>query len=396
MVEVTKTSEDVSVVVVDDSENSSKKISDSLSPSGYNVRAFREPGKALEFINDNGADLIILDDIIPSMNGFRVLQKLKEKVETRAIPVIFISSLREIEEKAKAISLGADDCIVRPINAYELRTRAESIIGLSSLKKEMLNRERLASIGRLAGGVAHEINNPLTGVIANLQLLRREIDRFGKKIFEELSQKGVKVNDLENLKESFYSEKGLKAKLDKFVDIAIDGGNRCSNVVGNLLEYSKPVKEDKIVAVSWDEVIEKTLPLLKRMKEENNINVTKDLPKDLPAVKGSLWELRQVTVSILMNAFQAVSLSEERNVSIRGYGEGGYVVLEIADSGVGIDEDKVNSVFDFFYTSRPEGEGFGLGLSVVNQIVMKYGGRVGIESSEGRGTTLKISLLPFS
>lgn len=395
MVEVIRPAGDISVIVIDDSANSCKKISDCLLKEGYSISCFQNPEDALNTMCEKGADLIILDDIIPICNGFKVLKKLKEKNETRAIPIIFISSLREIEEKSRAISLGADDCIVRPVNEYELLTRVRSLISISALKNEVLNRERLVSIGRLAGGVAHEINNPLTGVMTNLQLLRREVDRFARKFFEGLSEKHRFNNELKEFKSKFYSESGLKSKIDKLVAVAIDGGNRCSKVVGNLLEYSKPVKEDKIVPVQWEDVIEHSLALLRRMADENNISVNKVFEEKIPAVRCCLWEARQIVLSILMNAFQAVSESGEKNVDIRGYTEGRYVVLEIIDSGKGIEEDKVDSAFDFFYTSRSEGEGFGLGLSVVNQIVMKYGGKIGIETSKGKGTTIKVCLFPF-
>ncbi|RMF94425.1 MAG: hybrid sensor histidine kinase/response regulator [Candidatus Schekmanbacteria bacterium] len=395
MVEVVTPSKDINIVVIDDSEASCRRIKDYSSKDGYDVCTYTDPEKALDAIFEKKPDLIILDDVMPHINGFEILRILKGKDETSAIPIIFISSLREIDERTKAIKLGAEDCIVRPVNERELRVKVRNFLHLNKLKNEILNRERLASIGRLAGGIAHEINNPLTGVITNLQLLKKEIDRFIKKIFHLLEEKSVENEVVQNMKKELLEDNVIKEKLSKYITTAIDGAQRCSNVVSNLLEYSKPVRKEKIVAVEWKDVIESALSLLKKTIDDNNISVNMNFSEKKLCIKCSLWEAKQIAISILMNAVQASSQTRKRTININEYIDGEFIALEVSDSGYGISREKVNSIFDYFYTTRAEGEGFGLGLSVVNQIVMKYGGKLSIETSEGEGTAIRIYLPPY-
>ena len=392
MVDIIKSNENISVVVIDDSQSSRERISHILKESGYRILLFSSADEGIGYCERDGADLVILDDIMPDCNGFRALSILKDNVRTRAIPVIFISSLREISERAKAIELGADDCIIRPVSGLELKVRAKNLIGLKALRTEIMHRERLVSIGRLAGGVAHEINNPLTGVIASLQMLERQIPKFYDSLFSELERTGVSGESLEELKNKL-SEKGSPGeKIEKYVKLALKGGKRCSKVVGDLLEYSAPAKEEKIVAVRVNELVTKSLNLLKGSLHDEHVELHVEIPEDIPDVKGTWWELQQVLVSLLNNAVQAVKESEQKKVEVKGYVDKGMVMIEITDTGRGIPEKNLSAIFDLFYTTKAEGEGMGLGLSAVNQILMKYGGKISVSSTEEKGSTFRVHL----
>ncbi len=229
---------------------------------------------------------------------------------------------------------------------------------LMQLQSRMVNSEKLASMGRLAAGVAHELNTPLGGVLSLAMLVLEECDE--------------------------------SHPLRKDLEIIVKQALRCRDIVKGLLDFAHQ-SEGRAVETDVNSVIENTLALLERQASFQNIRIARNLKKDLPPVFIDPSQLQSVIMNIVMNAVDAMEgkglLTVETNVDEAGE----QVLLLISDTGKGI-PDKIKAlIFEPFFTTKRPGEGTGLGLAVVYGIVKRAGGRISVDSSPG-GTTFTVRL----
>jgi signal transduction histidine kinase len=230
---------------------------------------------------------------------------------------------------------------------------------LARMQLRMAQSERLASIGVLAAGVAHEINNPLGGILALTALA--------------LEQTAADDPRRENLEE------------------VVRQTRRCGEIVKHLLEFSR---QNRVIPeeVDLNALVGKTLALLERQAMFLNVRVERDLQGDLPRLVADGSQLQQVLINILMNAVQAMHEHGTLRVQSR-YDRGrDDVVLAIRDSGCGIPAEQIDRIFDPFYTTKESGQGTGLGLSIAYGIVSRHHGAIEVESAVGAGTTFTIRL----
>ena len=244
-------------------------------------------------------------------------------------------------------------------NWVDITERKQAEKREKQLQNELLLSSRLASVGELAAGVAHEINNPLTGVIGFSQLL-------------------------------------MKAKVRrenaKYVRIIHDEAGRVANIVKRLLVFSRQQKPERS-NISINEVIETTLALLAYELRTSNIKVDSRLDPDLPPITADAGQLQQVVLNIIINAEKEMELAHGKgNLLIKTERIGNNIRISFKDDGPGIDEKNLQHIFDPFFTTRAAGQGTGLGLSVCHGIVSEHGGRIYAESALGKGATFIVEL----
>lgn len=248
----------------------------------------------------------------------------------------------------------------------ELRVAYEKI---KETKSQLVQSVKLASIGELAGGVAHEINNPLTGVLNNVQLIR---------VIAE-SKSEFNLNDFKEL-----------------LSIIEESAIRCRSITQSLLDFSR-ASTGEFKLVSWNDITNKVTILIEHELKLKNIIVHKDLQPDLPWILGDHQLLQQVLFDIINNAAWAIrkkTSQEDGHIIIktRNFPEERKVSIFISDSGCGIPEENLGKIFEPFFTTKDVGEGTGLGLSISYGIINAHKGKIEVESEEGKGTTFKISL----
>jgi two-component system NtrC family sensor kinase len=239
---------------------------------------------------------------------------------------------------------------------------------LSNAQKQIHQSEKLASVGKLAAGVAHEINNPLTGVLTYSSFLSKRIR--GGEIHVNPNQEQV-VEDL---------------------DVIVHETKRCREIVKGLLDFSRQVPAQKC-DVSLNEVIQQTLSILHNELQLHNIEVILDLDQDLPVLFADYNQLEQVLINIIVNASDAIDENEGKiNITTRKGDCDGKpcVVVTIADNGHGISREDMTKIFDPFYSTKGR-KGTGLGLAVVWGIVEKHKGKVDVHSEQGKGTTFTLT-----
>jgi PAS domain S-box-containing protein len=234
----------------------------------------------------------------------------------------------------------------------------EDVTTRISLEEQLQQREKLSSIGLLAAGVAHEVNTPLTGVSSYTQMLLGMLNENDPK----------------------------RALLQKVRTQA----ERASDIVNNLLNFSRTGSAEQFAGVNVARVLDDTLQLLEPQLRRSQIEILKSYDSDAPEIYGNAGKLQQVFTNLLLNARDAIPDGGKIRVATTTADDGS-LVAEISDTGIGIAPENVAKIYDPFYTTKGVGQGTGLGLAVTYGIVQEHTGRISVESTPGHGTTFRIT-----
>jgi two-component system NtrC family sensor kinase len=235
---------------------------------------------------------------------------------------------------------------------------------LKQTQAQLVQSGKLAAIGQLGAGVAHELNNPVGGILGYAQYL-----------LEKVRKPDFKAEDFKACEKPLgYIEKEAQ---------------RCKTIVENLLKFSRRSPE-KFATLNINQVIEDTLAILSHQLMMKKIEVKKGLASGLRAVEGNANQLQQVFTNIILNAQQAMPHGGELSIITKGKDD--RVEVRLSDTGCGIPPENRDKIFDPFFTTKIDWKGTGLGLSVSYEIVQNHQGRIGVESQAGRGTTFIITL----
>ncbi len=434
------------ILIVDDNPKNLHLLQSMLAGQGYLVRAAKNGRLALQSVSHKVPDLILLDIRMPEMDGYEVCQNLKVAPDTKDVPVIFISALEDQEDKVRAFQVGGVDYISKPFRQEEVLARIKTHMSLSLAKKslekqnlnlqkeiderkqvekqlkkshdklnqtladlkktqaQMLRSEKLASIGQLAAGIAHEINNPTAFIASNLETLagyQEDLNRFIEQsrkltmISKEINAEKkipAAVNELVETLKSFGDEIDIdfiKEYMSDIVKESLEGTERIKNIVIALKDFAQP-GEGMLEDADIHQVLESTLEIVR-----NELKYKADIIKeygDLPLVKSYPRQLGRIFINILVNAVQAIEEHGEIRISTKANHEDGYVEIRIADTGMGIPEENLSKIFDPFFTTWDVGKGTGLGLSMVHGIVERLNGQVVVDSKLNCGTSVTIYL----
>ncbi|PYT02230.1 MAG: hypothetical protein DMF60_21960 [Acidobacteria bacterium] len=248
-------------------------------------------------------------------------------------------------------------------------TVGEDITEQKKMNEAVIHAEKLASIGRLAAGVVHEINNPLATIAACSEALTARVD------------------DLQDV--------ALHEDFSEYLQIIRDEAFRCKTITNSLLEFSHQRQADKL-AGDINQIIEQTLQLIKHHPKLGKMRIIRELDTSLPPVYVNEGQMKQIFIALMSNAFDA--LEADGSMTIRTHCHESeterLVCIELSDTGCGIPAQHLPRIFDPFFTTKPLGRGTGLGLSVCYGIVSEHGGRIEVDSSEGVGTTFRVLLPP--
>ena len=243
---------------------------------------------------------------------------------------------------------------------------------LKEIQARLVEFQKMASIGKLAAGVAHEINTPLGIILGYAQLL-----------LEEVPEGGDTHNDLQTI------EKQCKI---------------CRKIVSDLLRFSRHT-ESTVALLDVNQSIEEVVSVVEHTYKLDRVEIEKDYYPNLPTFRGDKEKIRQVFVNLLNNAFYAIGTDGTIRIKTSFDNENDEIVISVADTGIGIAPEKIDRIFDPFYTTKPVGKGTGLGLSITFSILQEHGGRIEVESppssawdiegKDAKGTVFIIHL-PFS
>jgi len=359
-------------------------------------------------------DIILTDINMPVMDGLAMSRAIRE-LDT-SVPIIVLSAFDQRDYLMEAINIGIDKYVVKPVISSKLsdallacahRLWAEAEIKQAqalledrineevrkSRKKDslMLQQEKLASIGQLAAGVAHEINNPIGFITSNLQRFKEYADSIiayhqaaDKIIAEEcpapLRQRLAEYGEQHEL--SY-----ILGDIQELIEQSLDGAQRVKQIVLDLKDFAHP-DENGIKEASLNKCIESTVNMVR-----NEIKFVADLILDLGELVPILCnpqQINQVITNLLLNA--AHSISERGTISVTTRMEGGHALLTISDTGCGIPPEILSRIFDPFFTTKEVGKGTGLGLAISSDIIQKHNGVITVTSEPGKGSTFTVTL----
>jgi len=273
----------------------------------------------------------------------------------------------------------------------------QSLRNLKQAQSQLLQSEKMASIGQLAAGVAHEINNPIGFIFSNMNTLREyisDIKQFTQQATEITSLLAAGDNAAAAGKAVFLQAWMKDADLgyilgdiDKLVAETVDGAERVRKIVLDLRTFSRADQGAKSTA-DINAGLQSTINLCWN-ELKYRCTVIKDLG-DIPEIVCYPMKLNQVFMNLIVNAAQAIK--DKGTVTIRTFQEGGWICVQVSDTGCGIAKENIAKVFDPFFTTKPVGKGTGLGLSIAYGIVTEHGGKIDIESEIGKGTTFTVRL----
>lgn len=355
------------ILIVEDDQASAEFLASLLDNEGYAVQAFPEAEAALQVLKDESLpDLILLDVMMEGMDGYEMCKLIKEDARLRYIPLIFISGKSSIEEKVLGLKLGADDYLVKPFRNKELLAKIQVLLRIKQLQDQLIHAERLAGIGQLAAGVAHEFNNLIGGMLgyAQLALANLEDRPMVEKAFSVIERSCFRARELtENL-------------------ILFSGSDNTPTGPGNLKQ-----------------VLDQCLHLLAKQLKDNRINVELDCRhQGLVALDGN--RLLQVMIPLFHNAVRALSVLEEegeRTIRIASSSREDRILIRFCDNGIGVAQEHQERIFEPFFSSHGalgsgETTARGMGLTIALGILSAHNGNIILKTSEAEGTCFEIDL----
>lgn len=362
------------ILIVDDVPTNLNVLMKFLQSTGFKVLVATDGMSALEQAEYTIPDVILLDVMMPGMDGFETCQRLKANPATQDIPVLFMTALSDTVDKVRGFDLGAADYITKPLHQEEVVARVQAHLALHRQRQEIerlreQDRVRYETLSQykdyLLNTASHDLKNPLSSIIMSVALLRRYLvigdERANEKI-DDIEHAAIYMRDL----------------ICNLLDLA-------------RLEMGVALVKDK---VSLSQLLTTSMKYMESLATEKRIALQLQQPDHDVGVPCDAFQINQVLQNLMSNALKYTA--EGGSVEVSTHTDDRYVYVHVADTGFGIPEPDMPHLFEKFYrvnTSEHRAPvGTGLGLSIVQEIVQQHGGEITVQSRLGSGTTFTFSL----
>ncbi|MBF0231734.1 MAG: response regulator [Desulfamplus sp.] len=360
------------ILIVDDHIKNIELLEAQLVPLGYEIVKATNGEDALEKLSENPIDLILLDVVMPGMDGFEITRRIRADPKHRVLPIVLVTELRESEDRVRGIEAGCDDFLSKPFNKSELLARVQSLLKNARFEVKDRQIQKSESLGRMTGAIAHHFNNQLHAIMGYLEL-----------VIEDLPQDTGAVRNLNQ---------------------AMKAVNKAAEVSGMMLTCLGQTA-GREETLDLFEVCTRSMPIIlaampKHVMFESNVLSLS------PVIKADAGQIQHLVMSLITNGWEAIGnapgdihlsvttvspadITTSHRFPVEWEPEDkNYACLEVQDNGCGIDERDIDKLFDPFFSSKFTGRG--LGLSVVLGIVKERGGAVTVKSIQGTGSTFSV------
>jgi signal transduction histidine kinase len=413
-VELQEQASDRCILIVDD-ESAVRGLFANFLGENYECETAASADEALAALATKTFALVISDMMMPGRNGVELLREVKARYPETA--VIMISGIDRPQRVRDALRVGASDYLIKPCDldvltlsverALERRLLqrtsatykahlenqnvelANSKTELGRLQGQLVHTEKMASLGQLSAGIAHELNNPAGFIYGNVDILGDYLKNLARllKVYDEIVLPPEVASTVAALKAEIRYEK-LSGDLSSILADCREGAQRICDVVKNLRLFSR-LDEAELKKIDIHEGIDSTIRLLSRYYSAGKIVLRREYA-DLPMVNCYAGQLSQVWMNLLVNAAQ--SLNDQGEVSVSTKIDGDWISVVITDNGSGISDEDLPRIFDPFFTTKPVGEGTGLGLSISYGIIVRHGGAITVTSEVGSGPSVTVKI----
>ncbi|MHC5858012.1 sensor histidine kinase [Nostoc sp.] len=409
------------ILIVDDNPTNLSVLCEALNSEGFRLRVAVDGESAIAQAERNQPELILLDVQMPGIDGFETCRRLKANPVTQNIPIIFTTALADTESKTKGFSLGAVDYIPKPFAQEEVIARVRVHLQLKQLNEcleqqvsdrtralqqaqvQLVQQEKLSTLGELIAGIGHEINNPVNFISSNIPPLQEYIAGVSEllRLYEqEYPNPTAKITTaIQNLDLNFVLE-----DMVKILNSLKLGSERIQNLSNSLRNFCRSDSDTKISA-DLHQGLDSTLMILQHRLKANGDRPQIEVIKNygvLPHINCYLGQMNQVFMNILANAVDALDdaiiqskmsdLIPQIQITTQIDSEK-LVIIRIADNGIGVPERLKKRLFEPLFTTKTVGKGTGLGLSIAYEIVVeKHNGVLEVNSQPGGGTEFIIKI----
>lgn len=340
------------VLIAEDEPDLREYIRSALSAL-YELETASDGAEALMKVRNRPPDLVLTDVMMPGTSGTDLCRAIKQDPRLRSTPVIVLTALSSTDNVLEAYSAGADDFVTKPFHSRVLLARINAQLRLRSVGLQLADQARLATAGTLAGGVAHEVRNPLNAVL--------------------------------NAARTLPEVRGRPDTEAKLLSVIVEGAKRIDRIVGALEEHVRPAEGNAILQCDVQSGLRSSVELLEHKMSGISVHMACESTRPVVA---SARELNQVFLNLIDNSVRAGG----KNIWLRTADDGQGVSISVSDDGPGVPKEVAVLIFEPFFTTRPVGEGTGLGLYLCRRIVSECGGTLQYQPREGGGAVFTIAL----
>ncbi len=344
------------ILIIDDNVDTVELLRKRFLAEGYSTDEAYDGLTGLEKFRSYEPDLVILDVMMPNMDGYEVCRRLNLDSAAARIPILMLTAKSEIPDKVKGFDIGADEYITKPFDFKELAARVRSLLTQKNLNKQLAEQEKLHALDHVVDEISHEVRNPLVAIGGFARRVRKSLPEGSP----NCQYMDIILRNVEVLEKMVHQMITLKSTTMSFIEPA-----------------------------DINELVSKALNARRSRIETKQIKVVTRFMDNIPLIAVDRDNMTQAIGHIIENAIESME-GELRRLEISTNMDGGHVEIEITDTGKGIHKEKIKNIYDPFVSSKTYGPG--LGLTFVLKTIQNHKGQITVESKEQRGSTFLIRL----
>jgi two-component system, sensor histidine kinase and response regulator len=344
------------ILIIDDNVDTVELLRKRFRIEGYETAEAYDGEEGLKKVYDYVPDLIVLDVMMPKMDGYEVCKRIKLDVSLKQIPILMLSAKSQVPDKVKGLDIGADDYITKPFDFKELMARVRTLLSQKIESKKLAEKEKFDALDHFVDEVSHEVRNPLVA-----------IGGFGRRLRDNLPEGS------QNRKYIDIILKNVEV-LEKMVHelIALKGATLC---------YIEPS--------DLNEITMNALSIYKHEIGKKHIKLFLHFMENPPMIHADQENITMAISNLIENSIEAM-VGEKRELKISTRVTEGYFEIQVSDTGKGIEKDKLKNIYDPFFTSKTYGPGVGLTFAL--KTIQSHKGMISVESKVNEGTTFTVRL----